>query len=307
MSQTIELFKRGNSALHLNPISPNVDFHITLGGSDWLFAACGMFLAIGFTLTIITFFKPFHERLHYFTAIVPCFCMCIAYFTMGSNFGWTSTQALYNRNRVSTQDSHLGFRQVFYARYIGWFLSLPFVIIQASLMGHTNMWQIFFNVILGEIYVVCYLIGILVHSQYRWGYYTFGTAAAIMCCISIMTSTRHIIKRKGGELYKIFTCWFGFIMFIWGIYPLGWGLCEGGNVLVPDAEAIWYGILDVIMYGVMPGIFVAISGYFGLQRFGYEFVDEEALLPPPPIKKSPESSPDSSISKKFKKSKKSKK
>ena len=152
-----------------------------------------------------------------------------------------------------------------------------------------------------EIFVVSYLIGILVHSQYRWGYYTIGTCAGIIACISVLTTTRRVVKRKGGELYKVFTVFTGLCIFFWGIYPLVWGLCEGGNVLVPDAEAIWYGALDCLLLGVMPCIFVVVSGYFGLDTLGYKFEDEESTLPPPPPK-SPSTSPSSkSLKKKLKK------
>lgn len=305
MSEYIDLVKRGgNEALRLNP-AHGVDFHITKGGSDWLFAACAIFLTLAFVLTIMMFNKHVHERMPYYTAIAPTFSMAVAYFTMGSNLGWTSTQALYNRNRVSTQKTHLGFRQVFYARYIGWFLAFPWPVIQASLMGHTSLWHLAFNVFMTEVFVIAYLIGILVHSQYRWGYYTVGTCAAIIVCISVMTTTRRIVKRKGGELFKVFTCFYGVIMFFWGIYPLVWGLCEGGNVLVPDAEGIWYGALDCLLLGVMPSLFVAIASYFGLDTLGYHFEDEESALPPPPAPKSPSSSPAAKgLKKKFKKSKK---
>ena len=30
------------------------------------------------------------------------------------------------------------------------------------------------------------------------------------------------------------------------MYPLVWGLSEGGNVLSPSGEMVWYGALDVL-------------------------------------------------------------
>ncbi|CAL9735316.1 30 kDa heat shock protein [Monosporozyma servazzii] len=303
MSQYIDLVKRGgNEALILNP-PHDVDFHITTGGSDWLFAASAIFLALSLVAIILMFTKHVHERMHYYTAIIPTFCMSVAYFTMGSNLGWAPVQALYNRNRVSTQKTHLGYRQIFYARYIGWFLAFPWPVAQASLMGHTSLWHLFFNVFMTEVFVICYLVGTVVHSQYKWGYYTAGTCAAIIACISVMTTTRRIVKRKGGELFVVFTFFFGVIMFLWGIYPIVWGLCEGGNVLNPDDEAIWYGIMDCLLLGVMPCVFVAIAGYFGLDTLGYKFEDEESALPLPPAPKSPSPS-SSNLKKKLKKSKK---
>lgn len=30
------------------------------------------------------------------------------------------------------------------------------------------------------------------------------------------------------------------------LYPIAWGLCEGGNVISPNDEAVFYGCLDMI-------------------------------------------------------------
>lgn len=35
-------------------------------------------------------------------------------------------------------------------------------------------------------------------------------------------------------------------IFLWMLYPIAWGLSEGGNVIAPDSEAIFYGILDLL-------------------------------------------------------------
>ena len=35
-------------------------------------------------------------------------------------------------------------------------------------------------------------------------------------------------------------------MFLWFLYPIAWGLSEGGNVISSDSEAVFYGILDFL-------------------------------------------------------------
>jgi hypothetical protein len=35
-------------------------------------------------------------------------------------------------------------------------------------------------------------------------------------------------------------------MFIWLLYPIAWGVADGGNVISPLKEMIFYGILDVL-------------------------------------------------------------
>ena len=46
---------------------------------------------------------------------------------------------------------------------------------------------------------------------------------------------------------------------IWFMYPIAWGLCEGGNLIHPDGEAIFYGILDIIAKPVFG--FLLIMGH----------------------------------------------
>ena len=46
-----------------------------------------------------------------------------------------------------------------------------------------------------------------------------------------------------GRTYLICGVW---TIFLWFLYPIAWGLSEGGNVIAPDSEAIFYGILDIL-------------------------------------------------------------
>ena len=38
----------------------------------------------------------------------------------------------------------------------------------------------------------------------------------------------------------------GFIVLVTMMYPIAWGCCEGGNVVSPTGEMIWYGVLDIL-------------------------------------------------------------
>ncbi|QLQ80421.1 hypothetical protein HG537_0D04220 [Torulaspora globosa] len=269
MSDFIELLKRGgNEAITINP-PIGADFHLTTRGSDWLWAAFCVFLAMAMILIGLMFRKAPNERLFYYTAIAPVIFMAINYFTLASNLGWIPVKAKYNHVRTSTQKEHPGYRQVFYSRYIGWFMAFPWPIIQASLLGSTPMWQIAFNVGLTETWVVSLLVAAVVKSTYKWGYYTFAIVAGIVCSISVMTTTRNLVKNIGSDVFSVFTYFYGVIMFLWAIYPICFGLSEGGNVIQPNSEAVFYGILDILLLGVVPCLFVPLAGYIGLDRLGY--------------------------------------
>ncbi|QLG71826.1 hypothetical protein HG535_0C01750 [Zygotorulaspora mrakii] len=268
MTDYVELFKRGgNQAIKINPPT-GADFHITNRGSDWLWAAFCVFLLMAMVLIGLMFRKPANERIVYCTAIAPVLFMSINYFTMASNLGWIPVHAKYNHVKIDNQPDHPGTRQVFYSRKIGWFMALPWPIVQASLFGNTPKWQIAFNVGVAEIFSVCYLIAGCVYSTYKWGYYSIGAAAIVICSISVMTTTRNLVRNIGRDVFYVFNWFFGIIMFIWLIYPICFGLCEGGNVIQPDSEAVWYGILDIILLGCVPCLFIPLASYLGLERLG---------------------------------------
>lgn len=40
------------------------------------------------------------------------------------------------------------------------------------------------------------------------------------------------------------------------MYPIAWGICEGGNVVSPDSEAVFYGVLDLLAKPVFGALLV---------------------------------------------------
>ncbi|SMN21287.1 similar to Saccharomyces cerevisiae YDR033W MRH1 Protein that localizes primarily to the plasma membrane, also found at the nuclear envelope [Maudiozyma saulgeensis] len=282
MSEYLDLIKRGgNEALKINGPA-KADFHITSRGSDWLFTVFCIYTFACIIAILLMFKKPANERFVYYTIIIPYACMAVNYFTMASNLGWAPVVALYNRNRVSTQETNLGTRQIFYSRLIGWFLAMPWPVIQLSLMGKTPIWHIIFNCFFTELFVIGYLVACVVHSTYKWGYYTFGTASIIVTLVSLMTTTKNLTKRLGEDVTKIFTYMFGLNAFIWLIYPICFGLSEAGNVIVPDSEHIFYGIIDLIYLGVLPAVWLVFVQYVGLEKMGLDTLGAEAELDPLP-------------------------
>lgn len=36
------------------------------------------------------------------------------------------------------------------------------------------------------------------------------------------------------------------LLILWTIYPVAWALCDGGNVISPTGEMVFYGVLDLL-------------------------------------------------------------
>lgn len=220
MNQFIDIHKRGgNQAVTINK-PYNVDIHITKNGSSWFWAAFCIFTALAMLVIILMFRKPANERLFYYTGFAPVMFMALNYFTLASNLGWIPVKVKYKHATTASEHGHLGTRQVFYSRYIGWFMAFPWPIIQASLLGNTPLWQIAFNIGLTEIYVVVMLFGAVVHTTYKWGYFVIAIAAGIITCISVMTTTRNLVRNISPIVLKCFRIYFYIVMLFWFLYPI---------------------------------------------------------------------------------------
>jgi len=94
--------------------------------------------------------------------------------------------------------------------------------------------------------VVSALIGSLVPSTYKWGFFTFSVSALFFIWYHVLfpsTSAASFLGQDIGFGYRLHSIG---LMFIWGLYPICWGLSEGGNVISPTGEMVFYGVLDII-------------------------------------------------------------
>merc|ERR1712098_421221 len=75
------------------------------------------------------------------------------------------------------------------------------------------------------------LVGALVRTRYKFGFYAFGCAALLAIFYELAGSGRKHARALGSDVYRVY---------------MAWGVCEGGNVIAPDSEAVFYGILDFL-------------------------------------------------------------
>lgn len=165
---------RRNHALALNGNTVNgrtADIAITRRGSDWYFAVCAVMTIAGFTFIGLSLRKPRRDRIFYYITSAVVFVAAIAYFSMGSNLGFTPIGVEFARQDPRVRGA---FREIFYVRYIDWFITTPLLLMDLMLTAGMPWPTILFVVLVDEIMIVSGLVGALVRSVYKWGYFTFG-------------------------------------------------------------------------------------------------------------------------------------
>eukprot|EP01119_Soliformovum_irregulare_P002789 TRINITY_DN13049_c0_g1_i1.p2 TRINITY_DN13049_c0_g1~~TRINITY_DN13049_c0_g1_i1.p2 ORF type:complete len:303 (-),score=77.46 TRINITY_DN13049_c0_g1_i1:1050-1958(-) len=135
-------------------------------------------------------------------------------------------------------------RQMYYARYIDWFFTTPLLIYElATLAGvglPLTLAAIFFDILM----IVTGLFGALTYREsVRWGWFAIGCFAFIPVVYLILFNFRKYLNEKTRFPYTVQSI---YLCGIWLLYPLAWGLTEGGYIIREDWEHLWFAILDII-------------------------------------------------------------
>ncbi|KAK3080481.1 hypothetical protein LTS18_000955 [Coniosporium uncinatum] len=263
----MSLFDKRNNVLQYNGNTVNgatADIAITTHGSDVYFAICACMAVSAFAFMGLALTKPrTHRIFHYITAAIVMVA-AIAYFTMGSNLGFTPIQVEFHRTKPVVRGNY---REIFYVRYIDWMITTPLLLLDLLLTAGLPWPTVLWVILIDWVMIVTGLVGALVVSIYKWGYFAFGCAALLYILYVLIFEARKHANGLGSDVGKSYLYCGALTSFLWILYPIAWGLCEGGNVIAPDSEAVFYGILD----------FLAKIGFGCLLLWGHKGIDPGRL------------------------------
>ena len=94
-----------------------------------------------------------------------------SYFSMASDLGATPVYVEFN---------DIGYtRQIWYVRYIDWIITTPCLLLELVLATGLPLSDIIALIFFDIVMIVTGLVGGLVVSSYKWGYFAFGCAALV--------------------------------------------------------------------------------------------------------------------------------
>ncbi|TLS22212.1 uncharacterized protein PpBr36_09976 [Pyricularia pennisetigena] len=235
----------GNQALGINSVvGSQANTALTSHGSDWYFTVTALMTVSALTFTAAAVKRPPYHRVFHQTSALFCFVAAIGYFSMGSGLGQVPIEAEFTRPD-SSYTSAAGTREIFYARYVDWAVSLPLVVLALMLSSGVPLSTTLTTMMATEIFNVCLLIGALTETTYKWGYFTFALMAEWFVFYQLLIPGRKYASAVGGSVGSTYLTASLLVVTCWFFYPISWGLSEGGNVIHPDSEAIFYGLLDI--------------------------------------------------------------
>jgi bacteriorhodopsin len=110
------LILRHNGALNANPPVGTAS-HLVVHGSDWLWAVDAVYATTLIVVIGLTYFARQGEKIFHYLFTISLLVGAIAYFTVASDLGSVAVAVSDNLG------SHPGTREIFYAKYINWYIS----------------------------------------------------------------------------------------------------------------------------------------------------------------------------------------
>jgi len=256
------LARANNDALKINP--PTANNSLTVHGSDWLWAVTSLYLLAFIVFLGHSYAARHGERIFHYLFSIAAFTGGIAYFTMASDLGNTPVATQLNNG-----GTHSVTRQIWYVRYINWFVSWAILDIAVLLLSGVSWATVLYAVGLSWIWVVSWLSGALITTSYKWGFFTFGTFAYLVLAFHLAHWGLASARRAGSSGHYTLVTFT--LLFVWMLYPIAWGLDEGGNKISVTSSFIFYGILDLITVPVLGLAFLVLGAQWDYGALGLQF------------------------------------
>ncbi|CAK7217922.1 hypothetical protein SCUCBS95973_003312 [Sporothrix curviconia] len=256
---------RSNDALDINP--PAGDQHLSVHGSNWLWAVTAVYILSFLGFFAFSFTARAGELVFHYIYGFALLVGSVSYFAMASDLGWSLVATSSNLDEGRT-------RQIFFAKYINWVVTFPAIVLALGLLSGISWATIVYQIFLSWFWVLAYLAGAYTATHYKWGFFTFGTVAWILLVLNQWMVGRASARRVGGSAAGVvhdYSVLLGWLTVLWLLYPVAWGLSDGGNEIGETAGFIFLGILDVLMLPVLAFMTMGMSSNWDYNKLNIAF------------------------------------
>ncbi|KAJ5539540.1 family A G protein-coupled receptor-like protein [Penicillium frequentans] len=255
------ILARANDALSVNPPT-GVAEALSEHGSDWLWAVTAIYAVAFFAALVPCFTTPPNKRVFHYILAFALLAGTTTYFAQASDLGWSSISQAENLDNGLT-------RQIFYARYINWVVGFPALVLCLGLLAGVSWTTICSNIFCAWFWVLAYLAAAYTTTVYKWGFFAFGTFTWIILAMSTLNESHESAVKIGiGRDYLILS---GLVNAVWFLYPIAFGLSDGGNVIGVTGGFVFFGVLDILVLPVVSVVFLLFTGKWDYEKLNLAF------------------------------------
>jgi bacteriorhodopsin len=117
------------------------------------------------------------------------------------------------------------------------------MVLALGLVSGVSWATILYNISLSWIFVISYLCSALITTNYKWAFFVFGTFAYFLLSASLLITGLTTAKRL--NISKPYLVLSSYLIFFWMLYPIAFGVDDGGNVISVTSGFVFFGILDL--------------------------------------------------------------
>ncbi|KAL2265671.1 hypothetical protein VTJ83DRAFT_6771 [Remersonia thermophila] len=231
---------------------------LSTNGSNWLFTVTSIFGVATLAFFVLQLKPRGGERFFHYLFLIASFAGLITYYAQASNLGWILVTQAHELDRSGA------LRQIFWPKYYFWAVEFGAVVLALGVLSGVSWATILFHVALSWIWVASYDTAAATETNFKWGFFAFGTLALLFLLAGTLRDGLASAARVGvakGDYAALA----GWVALLWIQYPLAWGLTDGGNYLGVTPGFIWFGVLDVLL---TVGTGVALVAFFA-RRWDY--------------------------------------
>lgn len=208
-------------------------------------------------LLVFCFTTPESDRVFHYLFTITLLVSTVTYYAEASDLGWSTVKQVDQLGNGSS-------RQIFYAKYINWAVAFPSVSLALGLLSNLSWTTIFTNIFSSLIWVVTYLAAAYTTTSYRWGFFAFGTLCWLILAMSTLNESREAASRIG--ITRDYMILAALANLSWAMYPIAFGLGDGGNVIGITGSFIFFGILDILAVPALALLFILLARKWNYHR-----------------------------------------
>jgi len=117
---------------------------------------------------------------------------------------------------------------------------------------------------------IAYICSAYTASTYKWGFYAFGTIAwCLLAFQTLFVGNRRATQMNVVKTHHIALA--SWTNLLWLLYPIAFGLSDGGNRIKETAGFIFFGILDILLIPVLAFCFIGLGNSWDYNRLNLAF------------------------------------
>ncbi|KAK7583261.1 hypothetical protein V3481_012553 [Fusarium oxysporum f. sp. vasinfectum] len=242
------------------------------------------------------------RRLYHVITTLITIISALSYFAMASGHA-----AAFNCQTIREDHKHVPnilrhvCREVFWARFVDWSLSIPLLLLELCLLGGVDGAHTLMAIVAVLVMVLSGLFAALScdNTAQMWGWFGIACFSYLFVIWHVAVHGSQTVDAKGAKVTKLFSSMATFILILWTIYPIVWGISDGAKNISVDSAIIAYAVLDLLtkpVFGAwlliahhqIPEINFEVGGYWSEGLSSERIIrigdDEEApLRQPPPL------------------------